>query len=444
VTRSLRLFIVSLLAIAGTWILVGPALAHSEHEGTEAHEQVPFNDLTNDQPMVVDVVELSGLIDPVMVNMMADTLANVDPTKVLAVIFQVNSTGSVVSNADLYELVVRISEAKVPISFWVGPSGSRATGPMAQLAGLADDVGIAPGARLGALGPSILPEGWAETPFGLPLNTDLVTDTVGYDEAAERGIARQSPVLLAQLVGIDGFEVITDETVSPPTLEPVTHTRFHKLDVVSEFFHTVASPAVAYLLLLIGMGLLVFELFTAGVGVAGVLGAGCFLLSTYGLGVLPTRWWGLALLVVAFLGYAIDIQTGVPRAWTVIGTIALVLGSLFLFDGTPISWITLLFGIVGTAVAMSAGMPAMVRTRFSTPTIGREWMIGEMGEAVEALGPNGTVTVRDAVWRARTNRATPIPVGAPIRVIGIEGLWLEVEPEEGGARDHRERSKNTQ
>jgi len=214
VTRSFRFVVIALLTLVGAASFVGPAFAHEDHDHTE--EQVPFNDLSTERtPMVVDVVELSGLIDPVMVNMMADTLANVNPEETLAIIFQVNSTGSVVSDDELFELVVRIFESEVPISFWVGPSGSQATGAMAQLAGFAHDVGIAPGAHLGAMGDPIYPSDWFTTPFGLPLNTDLVTDTVGYDEAAERGIARQSPVLLAQLVGIDGFEVITDETVSP-------------------------------------------------------------------------------------------------------------------------------------------------------------------------------------------------------------------------------------
>ena len=104
-----------------------------------------------------------------------------------------------------------------------------------------------------------------------------------------------------------------------------------------------------------------------------------------------------------------------------------------------LSWITLLVGVVGVALGMISGMPAMVRTRFSTPTIGREWMIGEMGVAESAVDPDGVVRVRDALWRARTNRATPIPVGGPVRVTEIAGLILEVEPEEGAARDYRER-----
>ena len=83
---------------------------------------------------------------------------------------------------------------------------------------------------------------------------------------------------------------------------------------------------------------------------------------------------------------------------------------------------------------MLGGMPAMVRTRFSTPTIGRDWMIGEIGVAVADVDPDGVVTVRDAPWRARTNRATPIAAGGQVRVVAIDGLVLEVEPVEGGGQ----------
>ena len=95
--------------------------------------------------------------------------------------------------------------------------------------------------------------------------------------------------------------------------------------------------------------------------------------------------------------------------------------------------------IGGAVVFMLSGMTAMIRSRFSTPTIGREELVGEMGLAAEAVAPEGTVRVRDALWRARTNRATPIAAGDPVRVVAIEGVVLEVEPESGGARDYRER-----
>ena len=66
-------------------------------------------------------------------------------------------------------------------------------------------------------------------------------------------------------------------------------------------------------------------------------------------------------------------------------------------------------------------------------------MIGEMGEALLAVDPEGVVELRGAQWRARTNRATPIGRGDKVRVVAIDGVTLEVEPESGGARDYRER-----
>jgi membrane-bound serine protease (ClpP class) len=191
---------------------------------------------------------------------------------------------------------------------------------------------------------------------------------------------------------------------------------------------------VAYLLFVIGLALMLFELFTAGVGVAGLVGAGAMVLGSYGLAALPTHPLGVGLLLLAIVAYGIDIQTGVPRVWSGIATVAFVTGSVVLYDGLSLSWVTLLVAIVGMSLAMLGGMPAMVRVRFSTPTIGREWMVGEIGTAVGAVSPDGIVKVRDAPWRARTSRVTPVEAGQEVRVVSIDGLVLEVEPTGGEPR----------
>jgi len=120
------------------------------------------------------------------------------------------------------------------------------------------------------------------------------------------------------------------------------------------------------------------------------------------------------------------------------------IGSWFLYGSIPgvdlrVGWLMLFVGIAGVALTFVVGMPSMVRTRFATPTIGREWMIGEMGSATTSINPDGVALVAGGRWRARTNRATPIAAGAALRVVAIDGVTLEVEPESGGARDYRER-----
>ncbi len=391
-------------------------------------------------PGRVSVIKAEGLIDPVLAAFIERSVVEGERAGVIAVVIQLDSAGSVVSADRLQELARTVREAAVPVAVWVGPSGSHALGGAAQLAGAASRVGIAPGARLGKTGPLQIDEALLSPGFVAAAGR-LEGGTVDDEQARQLGIMadERAAVIGEFIIGIDGVETRVVTHDGRQMREPVSIPVFSSLPVQDQLFHTVASPAAAYLLLLIGLSLIVFELYTAGVGVAGLVGAGCLVLASYGLAVLPIRPVGLALLVLAVFGFAVDVQTGVPRFWSVVGGVALVAGSILLFDGLSLSWITLLVGIGGTVLAMVAGMPAMVRTRFSTPTIGREWMVGEEGEAVSAVDPDGVVRIRGALWRARTNRATPIGLADAVRVVEVEGLLLEVEPIEGGAVDYREK-----
>ena len=385
-----------------------------------------------DDPGFVSVLEVSGLLDRVLVDFVETSLAEAEEDGALALVLQLNSGGAVVADERLDRLVERIEASEVPVDVWVGPSGSQATGDTTKLLAAARTVGVAPRSRV-----EITRTLLGEATRG---GAAAVGDKVGADRAVELELVdNAAPTIGEFILGLDGVESRVVGTGADRQREPISRARFAQLPLTGQLMHTVASPPVAYLLFVIGLALILFELFTAGVGIAGMVGAGALVLGAYGLAALPTNPLGVALLLFAMLGYAVDVQTGVPRAWTVIATIAFTTGSLVLFDGIALSWITLLAAILGMVLAMASGMPAMVRTRFSTPTIGREWMVGEVGVAVGGIAPDGVVTVRDAPWRARTNRATPIAAGEEVRVVSIDGLLLEVEPLEGAARDHRSR-----
>ena len=422
-----------LLAMAGAVLgLVAPASAAPAGSARPA---------TAD-PGRVSIIKVEGLIDPVLADFIERSIAEGERAHVIAVVLQVDSPGSVISDARLVQLATRIHDATVPVTVWIGPSGSGALGGMAQLAGAAQLLGLAPGTRLGKTGDLVLPQSVMSSAFWASRER-LAHATINDNEAHRRHLvpSNRAATILEFLSGLKGFAFKTVTVKGREVHEPVSIPVFSQLPVQDQLFHTVASPPAAYLLFVIGLALIVFELFTAGVGVAGLVGAGCFVLSCYGLAVLPTRPIGVVLLVVAIFGFSVDVQTGVPRLWSGVGAVALVAGSLTLYDGLSLSWIALLVGIVGITLFMVAGMPAMVRTRFSTPTIGREWMIGEEGEAVTNISPDGVVRVRGALWRARTNRATPIDLHSGVRVTEVDGLLLEVEPLTGGAVDYREKRR---
>ena len=376
---------------------------------------------------VLDVVEVSGFLDGIMADFIERSMEQAVAKGSLGLVLQVNSPRAIVDDERLIELAARIRSSDVPVYMWVGPSGAVATGAVGQLAGVVSDLAVAPGSELGDLGPPILPAEHLAEPFAEAYPT-MQERTISSVESIELGLAREAPTLGFFVIDLPDFETEIDTTGDEPVRVPVSPVRFAKLSLIDQFMHTAASPALAYLLFLAGAGLLVFELYTAGVGLAGGLGALSFLLGCYGLAALPARGWAVGLLLVAMFGYGVDIQTGVPRVWTVIGTACLTAGSLTLFDGVSLSWVTLLAGIIGVTAGMVTGMPAMVRTRFGTPTIGREWMIGTVGVARDAVNPEGVVIIDGAPWRARTQRATPIAEGDPIRVMALEGLVLTVEP----------------
>lgn len=361
----------------------------------------------------IHVIEVSGLIDPVLVDFIEDALVRAEREDAAVVVMRLDSRGDVLSKREADSLIAALRASPVPVAVWVGPGrGARANGAAADIVAAAAITGGVPGTT---------------SSRGEP---DVRAATLG-----------------DFIVELDGREVrggrlsVPSEVVRRPgrppqrQLDPAAEVRFDEPPFISQVLHAVATPGVAYGLLLVGLLLVVFEFFTGGIGVAAAVAVAFIGFAAYGLGVLPTRPVGLGLVGLGIIGYAIDVQAGAPRTWSAIGTVALVAGSASLFDGFRVPLPVLVIAVPLVALFMVAGMPSVVRMRYSTPTIGRESMLGEFGRAIDDVDPEGTVEVRRAPWRARTNRATPIRAGDRVRVVAIDGLLLEVEPEQGGARD---------
>ena len=438
---------------AGLSMFGGAANAQTDN-GTDGVDTVTTPGGANIAP--VDVLQVSGFIDDILVAEIGNAIERAQNGGAQALILQVNSDGTIVDDDVVAKLIDDMANAPIPIGVWVGPTGSRFYGPAAQMLAVADVTGMAPGARVGYIGEPLNIRS-ADIDFGMAEET-LRNGSVGLSEARDLDIFKQRiddegiPTVTSMLQAMNGYEesgttlLTTEQVVTDDgnlRFDTVATVRFSKLSLIDQLFHTVASPPVAYLLLLTGLALLVFEFYTAGVGVGGVVGAVCTLLAFSGLSVLPTRTWAIVVIGVAMLAFAVDVQVGIPRFWTGIGLLLTVIGTLFLFESLPSasmrpSWLALLAGLGGITLTFIVGMPNMVRTRFATPTIGREWMIGEVGIVITDVDPDGVVEIGAGRWRARTNRATPVLAGEQVRVAEIDGITLEVEPLEGAAKDYRE------
>ena len=371
------------LILSGIFLLIFSGMALSEE------------DETNEDPGYVEVFEVSGLLDDVLADALENAIQDAQRNGANGLILQVNSKQAVIPNARLIEIANQIQSSNIHVDVWVGPSGSTAQGKVAQLVLIADSLGVSIGSSVGKTGQQIFTS--EQFGFDWEQKNNLLTNTIlGWDQAIESNLVECDRVLIDELgksltekeqlarcanptlgdflVNRESFISEVIETDGGPRLSPLTKTKINRLNLIDQLMHTVASPPVAYLLLISGLALILFEFFSIGIGIAGVIGAISFSLSTYGLAILPFRTWALVLIIFSMFAYAIDIQTVVPRVWTLIGQISFTLGTIFLYPAANVqmSWIPMSVGITGMLVLMARGMPIMIRGRFATTEIERK------------------------------------------------------------------------
>jgi membrane-bound serine protease (ClpP class) len=383
------------------------------------------------------VVQIKGLLDVPNVSLLRETIEQVNDDRRTLLLVQLDSRGAI---AGVQPLVRAIERSRVPVVVWVGPPGAEAKGGAAVLAAAAHQLFVSPGSTIGPARP-------------VRLDRPQVASDVTVNTRSADG---QRPTIGETIVKLDGKTIETadgERTLSTARVigegrdrrrQPDQDVVFETLDLAGQVQHSLISPSVAYFFLVIGLALIVFEFFAASVGFAAFVGAIAVVGSFYGLSHLPVYWWAVALLVLSAFGFAIDAQAGGLGFWTAVGTVALIAGSVTLYGGASElrpSWWALVVVIASVVGFHVLAVPSFIRARFSTPTVGREGMVGDLGTAEVAVDPDGVVVIREARWRARTNRATPIAAGDVVRVVAVEGLVLEVEPESGGARDHRDRAR---
>jgi membrane-bound serine protease (ClpP class) len=401
----------------------------------------------------MEVVQVEGLIDPVVASLVEGALRKAQTDGTSVVILQIDSNGAL--DTDPVRLIDAVRNSKVPVVAWIGPGKSTARGAAAALVLAASFSGASPNAQLGPIDPlrldrdrqSVSQRGSlpAELPPALISRLgDLSARRLTGAAAVGTGlVSTVAPTLGDLIVALHGREVPTAagpvrlstakriDTKAGPRQTADQPVSFLKLATFASVQHSLTSPSVSFLLLIVGLSLMVFEFFTVGIGLAGLVGGAAVVGALFGFSHLPVTGWALGLLFLSTFGFAVDVQAGHLGFWTGIGVVGLLAGSFKLFGGSaaldlPLWLLALIF--IGQLIFMLGGMTVAVRNRFSIPTVGRDSMIGELGEARTDLNPDGVVTVRGAPWRARTNRATPVTAGGSIRVVAVDRLVLEVEP----------------
>jgi membrane-bound serine protease (ClpP class) len=399
----------------------------------------------------VDVIKVEGAIDAPLLGYLDDALDDAEDAGAV-VVLQIDTSGTL--DEDGVALAQRVADLSVPVIAWVGPAPARASGAGLLLMYASSLAAVSPGSQTGPLYPIDLskpderPAGLRDTMAGWIEARGKATELTWRDrpltgaEARHREIAQTAALSVPGLLNrIDGRTVATPQgdvqlrtrvaTTTQEARAGAVDIRFDNLGPVKRVLHGVASPTMIYVLLVLGLAALAFEITQPGFGFAGFSGVGMTAFAVYGLWVVPVWWPGLALLVGGVALMVIDVRLRRLGPLTGGGIVVFTAGS-FLAWGDVAPVIHVAPWLIAGAVAASLlyygfGLTVAIqsRDRIVNAQMG---MIGLVGEARGPLTPEGPVFVKGALWRGRSTGG-PIDSGTPVRVRGVDGLVLRVEAE---------------
>lgn len=395
------------------------------------------------------IVKVSDPIDQLVMNYVARSLQT---DNVHAYILEINSPG--VSSGDLGSFYQSVLDANAPVIAWIGPSNAVAFGGAAYLANHADVRSAAPGAVVGLLSPAELRSG-GESPSVQPGDDPALfmatataladaTVTASIDEPIVPGfIDRVDPALGQLIVALDGATVTRGEQSfvldTAATVEidgqMVTSAKrpiiFVDMGLLDRFLRLGASPGAAFLFFVVALAFAIFEFYAAGSGLMAAVAGVSMIIAGYGWATLPIRWPAVGMVVVGF-GLLVWGFLQNRIGWRAVVGGALVLVGGLTYTATrpaypPAIWLVIL-ATCATGLFVWYALTTVVRGRFATPTVGREELIGRRCITINELAPMGVVLVDGARWRATADRGVVIAAGAPVEIVGIVGLLLEVDP----------------
>jgi membrane-bound serine protease (ClpP class) len=349
-------------------------------------------------------------------------------------------------------MVMAIYASDIPVVVYVAPSGARAASAGVMVTMAADVAAMAPGTHIGAAHP--VNAGGKD--LDKTLSEKVVNDMVAFIKsiAEKRGRNVQwAEKAVRESVSITETEALENKTIDLVARDvdelidridglEITGKGLINLDKtqriwIDESLRTrvlkaLSDPNIAYILMMIGLAGLYFELSHPGVVLPGVVGSIALILAFYSFQTLPVNIAGILLIVLALIFFILEMKIASYGLLSVAGIISLLLGSVMLFergvDGQPgISWRVLMptLALVSGFFVVVAGL--VFRSQRRRPMTGDSGLIGKIGVVKTALDPIGRIQVHGELWSARSR--TPAAIGQTVRVTAVEGLTLEVEPD---------------
>ncbi|MFO7654315.1 MAG: nodulation protein NfeD [Candidatus Krumholzibacteriia bacterium] len=453
----------AVLAVGAALLATGPAAQEettTEGSAGAAGDTLSRSDdmpLRRDPPLVW-VLPYDGPITPVASEYLGGSLAQAAASGVTAVVIALDTPGGL--DTAMRSIIKDMLAAPLPVVVYVSPSGARAASAGAFITIAANVAAMAPGTNIGSASPVQM--------GGAEMDT-VMAKKVAHDAAAyiaslarQRGrnteVARSFVVEAANLTAREALEANIVDIVAPSLpalLDSLQGRRIRVADVEVELdlagavveeramgwrqslLKRLADPNLAYILMLIGIYGIFFELSNPGALVPGILGGICLLLALFAFQTLPVNFAGFGLILLGVILLILEIKVTSFGALSIGGVTSLVLGSLMLFD-SPEPWAQISLSVLIPAVVAFSGFFILavwlvIRAQRRPAVSGREALVGATGRVVVAIpggSGRGKVFFHGEMWDAEASEE--VPAGHTVVVTEIVGRVALVRPTDPG------------
>jgi membrane-bound serine protease (ClpP class) len=396
----------------------------------------------------VRLIEVKGVIDPQVGSYVMRNIEEAENEGAAAVLITIDTPGGL--DEPMREIIKSITNSPLPVITYVYPSGGRAASAGTFIAMASDVIAMAPGTSIGAAHPVV---------YGADLSTEegekILNDAAAYiralaqasgrnadwaelavrqsialsaDEALDQGVAEfEAETPEALLATVNGYTTVAKGLVIDTDGASISEA---SLTLKEQLLHLVLNPNIVYLLFLLGLLALAYELANPGLGIGAITGFAALALAVYALYILPVNYAGIVIIVLGIALLSADLFFPSHGLLSGGGVACLVLGSFLLFDSSA-SFLKV-SPVLNITLAMLTGaffifiVRAGIKARNLPDQSGKNAMIGEVGFVRNPLDPMGQVFVHGEIWSAESLDGSSIRAGEEIEVIDISGLMLKV------------------
>lgn len=395
------------------------------------------------------VLHVESVINPVTAEFIEENLKRASSQQAALVVIQLDTPGGL--DTAMREIVKNILNSPVPVAVYVAPAGARAASAGVFITMAADVAAMAPGTNIGAAHPVAM----GGKDMGDEMAKKVENDAVAYIKSiavkkkrnaqwAEQAVRRSVSIPAEEALKLDVIDLVAQDledllgqlhggTVVKDSGRIVLDVKGKPIEHVEmgwrqRILNALSNPNVAYILLMIGLAGLYFELAHPGSIFPGVIGGISLILAFYALHTLPINYAGVMLILLGIVFFIVELKVSSYGLLTLAGVVSLTLGSIMLFNA-PGAYQRLAWKVLVPTVLVISGFFAVVATLafkayMRKPVTGSRGMVGELGQALSRIAPDGKVFVHGEIWDAKSDQV--LEEGESVEVVAVEGLTLRV------------------